>query len=180
MWLIWFIQISAAAVLATTGRTLAKHVRRDVAECFASPDVILEEVVECYVKVHLRSSDKRQRVCDRCAASPFCHPRGINQVISPSLLWSFFDCGAPTFQLKKKKKNHSKGHKKMRSVIKKSRPGRAARGKLGNTALYCTHDISFPLFDFFFYFLGGGGEKQALALHVFVLHPTQTRSLTGY
>lgn len=48
----------------------------------------------------------------------------------------------------------------MRSVIKKSRPGRAARGKLGNTALYCTHDISFPLFDFFLIFWGVGVRNK--------------------
>lgn len=64
-----------------------------------------------------------------------------------------FDCSAPTFKLKKKKKITAKATKKMRSVIKKSSPGRAARRKLGNMLLYCTHDISFPLFDFF----GGAG-----------------------
>lgn len=86
-------------------------------------------------------------VWDRCAASPFCHPGGINQVISPSLLWSLIVVHLPLSL--KKKKITAKATKKMRSVIKKSSPGSAARRKLGNMLLYCTHDISFPLFDFF-------------------------------
>lgn len=89
--------------------------RRDVAECFASPDVILEEVVECYVKVHLRSSDERQRVC----VTDVQHHRFVTHEGSIKLFHHLcFDLSLIVVHLPfslKKKKNHSKGHKKMRS-----------------------------------------------------------------
>lgn len=56
---------------------------------FASPDVLLEEAVKCYVKDPLTSDSSvcvRACVSDKFAASLFCHPGEFSQVSSPFLL----------------------------------------------------------------------------------------------
>ena len=153
-------------MLATTGRILAK---RDVAAT-ASPECLPHQMF-FWKKLWNATWRILWRVTAACVCVRVCLTNlqrhcFVTQESSVKLVHHF--CFDLSLIVMKKQKQQRPPKKEMRSVMKKSSPDRAARGKLGNMALYCTF-----LFLYLFFCWEGGWETST-GITCFCFTPNST------